>query len=51
MHDIKKCFIWENTRPLYLQENASKNGKIQEDIINTPKKLVEFYKLNLSGTS
>jgi hypothetical protein len=49
--NIKKCFIWENTRPLYVQENASKNGKIQEDIINTHKKLVECYKLNLSGTS
>jgi hypothetical protein len=48
--NIKECFSWENSRPLNVIENASKNSKIQDDIIIKHRKLVETYKLNLTGT-
>lgn len=49
--NIKKCFIWENTRPLNSIENFVKNCKIQDDVIEKHKQIVIEYKLlNLSGT-
>jgi hypothetical protein len=41
--EIKKCFNWKNCRPLCCADNNSKNDKIECDLINSHKKVVNDF--------
>lgn len=41
--EVKECFTWKNTRPLFSDENNKKSGKYDINIIETHKLLVEIY--------
>lgn len=44
-NQIKDCFSWKNIRPIEKVLNLSKNDKLDIDLINNHKKIVENYLL------
>jgi hypothetical protein len=41
--NIKKCFNWTNCQPLVNRDNNSKNDQIDQNLINSHKKIVESF--------